>query len=144
MAQAVFAHVGDQKGMDLGFAAVIQRPEILIRIEHGKFHPCIPSRFASPVRLQKRATQRWPLLIGKTFSSLGPSAGQHLTAVGSSHSFAETVFHFPMPFLRLIRTKHPSSPFRTTIKGLGLARLYYITSVVQKSISKSKGRAILP
>ena len=129
------------KTMHLRFSAVIQRAEILIRVDHRKFcHTGPAPRFKTPhikrqkspaaflrrpglclallrphttavPHLQKKATLRWPFLIGELFSSLCPSAGQHLTAVCRGHSFPEPMFHFAMPFLRLIRTKHASSSF---------------------------------
>ena len=133
--QPVFAHIGDKGGVHLGLAAVIQGAEILIGIQYGEFHlsqhhpPCSFTPLAAPFScLQKGATLRWPLLIGKAFSSLRSSASQHLAAVGSCHSFTETMFHFTMPFLRLIRTKHASSPFRIAAVLCSLAKIYYIST----------------
>ena len=80
----------------------------------------------TPCHIIKKATHWWPFLIGETISTFCSAASQHFAAIGSCHSFTETVFHFTMSFFRLISSKHGFSPFR-------LARVYYITPFSQKS-----------
>ena len=80
-------------------------------------------------------------LSSQLLSASCSSAGKHLAAVRSRHSFAETMFHFAMPFLRLIGTKHVSSSFRDPSERreksgdnhLNLAKTYYILTPTQKS-----------
>ena len=56
-----------------------------------------------------------PILIGQSLSALGASSFEDVSAVGSFHSFAETVFLFSLTFLRLIRSEHSKIPPLTGI-----------------------------
>ena len=49
--------------------------------------------------------------IAQTRSAFRSSASQNLTAVGCCHSLTETMFHFAMPLLGLVGTKHETSSF---------------------------------
>ena len=90
--------------------------------------------YACPILfpLQKKATQRWPFSIGEPISTLRPSAGQHLTAIGGRHSLTETMFHLTMPFLGLIRTKHVFSPFRTRLRTAAFCKYILYTDNTEK------------
>lgn len=44
--------------------------------------------------------------ICEPFSAFCASSFQHISAVGGSHSFSETMFLFALAFLRLIRSNH--------------------------------------
>ena len=50
------------------------------------------------------------LLQGQTLATLGTTAGEDLTAVGSSHSLAETVHLGALALLGLIGTEHCMTP----------------------------------
>ena len=44
--------------------------------------------------------------IGESCSALSAASLENLSAVGSSHSLSEAVFHFSLPFLGLICSEH--------------------------------------
>ena len=111
------------------------------------YFPAAPFPSRKVLLVQKKTTEKWPfaltsaISVAELLSASCSSAGKHLAAVRSRHSFAETMFHFAMPFLRLIGTKHVSSSFRDPSEHrkfcgdnhLNLAKTYYILTLIQKS-----------
>lgn len=94
--RAVFQHIGNQRRICLSSAASIHTPKVAVLLKDHYF-------------LQINQSVRPGLsfdLIREHFSAFCPAAGKNFAAASVGHSFAESVFHFPVALFRLVSPLH--------------------------------------